>query len=298
MKNILRGISGFVFVTANTLFWAVPVYIVGLIKLLLPFRAARMTLDTILDRLCYTWMLCNNGFLDLIKNIEYSVTGLEKLRMDQWYLVISNHQTWVDIIALQKIMHNRAPFLKYFLKKELIWIPILGLAWWALDYPFMKRYSPEYLARHPERKGRDLVMTRKACEKFKGKPVSIMNFVEGTRFTEEKHRKQQSPYRHLLKPRSGGIAFVLSSMGDCMSGVIDVTIVYPDGAENIWDFMCSAKTRINVTIDVLPVNGIPRGDYFNDEAFRKRFQEWLNSLWLRKDAEIDVMHGASTSGIL
>lgn len=289
MINTIRGILGFVFVIANTLFWAVPVYIVGLVKLMLPFRAARTALDTILDRLCYTWMLCNNGFLDLLKEIEYDVTGLDKLRMDQWYLVISNHQTWVDIIALQKIMHNRAPFLKYFLKKELIWIPILGLAWWALDYPFMKRYSSEYLARHPERKGKDLEMTKKACEKFKWKPVSIMNFVEGTRFTPEKHRKQKSPYRHLLKPRSGGIAFVLSSMGDYMNGIIDITIVYPDGAENIWDFMCSRKTRIIVNIDILPITGVPRGDYFNDEAFRDRFQEWLNLLWSRKDGMIDAI---------
>lgn len=294
MINTIRGISGFVFVIVNTFFWAVPVYIVGLIKLLLPFRAARTALDTILDRLCYTWMLCNNGFLDLIKDIQYEVTGLEKLRMDQWYLVISNHQTWVDIIALQKILHNRAPFLKYFLKKELIWVPILGLAWWALDYPFMKRYSSEYLARHPERKGRDIEMTRKACEKFKEKPVSIMNFVEGTRFTPEKHRKGKSPYRRLLKPRSGGIAFVLSAMGDYMSGVIDITIAYPDGAENIWQFLCSGRTRIIVSIDILPIESVPRGDYFNDEPFRERFQEWLNALWSRKDETIDAMlNGAS-----
>ncbi|MBP7737761.1 MAG: acyltransferase [Spirochaetes bacterium] len=289
MLNTIRGISGFVFVIVNTLFWAVPVYIVGLVKLLLPFRAARTALDTILDRLCYTWMLCNNGFLDLLKDIEYEVTGLEKLRMDQWYLVISNHQTWVDIIALQKILHNRAPFLKYFLKKELIWVPILGLAWWALDYPFMKRYSSDYLARHPDRRGKDIEMTRKACEKFKGKPVSIMNFVEGTRFTPEKHRKQKSPYRRLLKPRSGGIAFVLSAMGDYMSGVIDITITYPDGAENIWEFMRSGKTRITVAIDILPIESVPRGDYFNDEGFREKFQEWLNTLWSRKDEKIAAM---------
>lgn len=282
----LHGVSGFIFLMINTLFWAVPVYIAGLIKLLLPFRTARAALDTVLDRLCYTWMLCNNGFLDLLKDIEYNVTGLEKLRMDQWYLVISNHQTWVDIIALQKILHNRAPFLKYFLKKELIWIPILGLAWWALDYPFMKRYSGEYLARHPERKGKDIEITRKACEKFKDKPVSIMNFVEGTRFTPRKHRAQESPYRHLLKPRSGGIAFVLSSMGDYMSSIIDITIVYPDGVENIWEFMCSRKTRIIVHIDILPIESVPHGDYFNDEAFRARFQEWLNAIWSQKDRKI------------
>jgi 1-acyl-sn-glycerol-3-phosphate acyltransferase len=287
MLNTIRGISGFVFVIFNTLFWAIPVYIVGLLKFLLPFRATRNKLDTIMDWLSHTWMYCNNAFIDIIKDMEYKVTGLEKLRRDQWYLVISNHQTIVDIIVLQKVLHKRSPFLKYFLKKELLWIPILGFAWWALDYPFMKRYTSEYLARHPERKGKDIEMTKKSCEKFKEKPVAIMNFVEGTRLTPEKHRKQQSPYRHLLKPRSGGIAFVLSSMGDYMSNIIDVTIVYPDGAETIWEFMCSRKTRVIVNIDLVTVANIPRGDYFNDEATRSAFQEWLNSIWARKDDKID-----------
>ena len=285
----LRGISGFVFLIVNTILWAVPIYLTGLVKLLLPFNPARTALDTILDRLSYTWMLCNNGFLDFIKDIDYEVTGLEKLRMDEWYLVISNHQTWVDIIALQKILHNRIPFLKYFLKKELIWVPILGLAWWALDYPFMKRYSGEYLSRHPERKGKDIEMTRKSCEKFKAKPVSMMNFVEGTRFTPEKHQAQNSPYHYLLKPRSGGVAFVLSSMGEYMGRIIDITIVYPDGAENIREFMCSRKTRIIVHIDVLPIDDSLHGDYFNDIAFRDSFQEWLNGLWSRKDRLIDAV---------
>ncbi|HOW81867.1 MAG TPA: acyltransferase [Spirochaetota bacterium] len=291
----LRGVSGFVFLIVNTLLWAVPIYILGLVKLMLPFRTARTALDTVLDRLSYTWMLCNNGFLDILKDIDYEVTGLEKLRMDQWCLVISNHQTWVDIIALQKILHNRIPFLKYFLKKELIWVPILGLAWWALDYPFMKRYSGEYLSKHPDRKGKDIEMTRKACEKFKAKPVSMMNFVEGTRFSAGKHKAQKSPFRHLLRPRSGGIAFVLSSMGEYMSRVIDITIVYPDGVENIWEFMCSKKTRIRVHIEILPIEGALLGDYFNDDAFRNGFQEWLNALWSRKDARISAMLADSSS---
>jgi len=292
MINSIRGVIGFIFLILNTLLWAVPVYIVGILKFLLPFKATRATLDTMMDWLSHTWMFCNNAFIGLIKDMQYEVSGLEKLNREQWYLVMANHQTWVDIIVLQKILHKRSPFLKYFLKKELIWIPILGFAWWALDYPFMKRYSSDYLARHPERKGKDIEITKKACEKFKEKPVSIMNFVEGTRFTPEKHRKQKSPFRHLLKPRSGGIAFVLSSMGEYMRNIIDITIVYPDGPENIWEFMCGRKTRVIVKLDILPVSDIPHGDYFNDESFRVEFQEWLNILWSRKDERIeDILKG-------
>ncbi len=65
--------------------------------------------------------------------------GVDSLHQRGWYLVSSNHQSWVDILVLQRIFHGRIPFLKFFLKQELIWVPVIGLAWWALDFPFMKR---------------------------------------------------------------------------------------------------------------------------------------------------------------
>ncbi len=283
----VRGVLGVFFLIVNTFFWGIPVYITALFKLAFPFKATRRFFDAVLNRLSYTWMYCNNMFIDLLKEVEYDVQGLEQLRLDEWYLVIANHQTWVDIITVQKIFHNRIPFLKYFLKKELIWIPILGLAWWALDYPFMKRYSREYLEKNPNRKGRDIESTRKACEKFKDRPASLMNFVEGTRFTPEKRTSRRSPYRHLLEPRSGGIAFVLSAMGGYMKKILDVTIIYPDGAPDTWEFLCSKKTRIAVRIEVLPIDTALISDDPDDSEVRERINRWLNSVWRRKDGMID-----------
>ncbi|MBN1473437.1 MAG: acyltransferase [Syntrophaceae bacterium] len=284
--GFLRGVTGAAFLVLNTLFWAVPVYITALFKLILPFRAARGLFDTILNSLSYAWIYCINAFIDLIKTVEYDIEGLEKLKPDEWYLVIANHQSLVDIIVLQKIFHGRIPFLKYFLKKEMIWIPILGLAWWALDYPFMQRYSAEVLRKKPHFKGKDIAATRKACAKFKDKPASFMNFVEGTRFTPAKHAMQNSPYKHLLKPRSGGISYVLSAMGENMRNIIDVTIVYPDGTENAWGFISSTKSRIIIRIKVLPIDENLRGQNPDDQEYKKRFNAWLNTIWKNKDKKI------------
>lgn len=287
ITGYLRGIFAVIVLVLNTLFWAVPVYIAAVFKLLLPFKRIRIFFDTLLNFFSYAWIYCINRFLSFIKEIEYEVHGLEELRKDEWYLVISNHQTWVDIVALQKIFHGRIPFLKYFLKKELIWIPILGLAWWALDYPFMKRYSAELLKKKPHLKGKDIESTRRACEKFSDKPASVMNFVEGTRFTEAKHASQKSPYRHLLRPRSGGISYVLSAMGDYMRKIIDVTIAYPEGAEDAWQFLCSSKSRIVVHIEVIPIDDHLRGQDPDDPEYRERFNTWLNRLWEKKDRTIE-----------
>ena len=286
LPRSLRGVIGVIFLVINTLFWAVPIYITAVFKLILPFRSARRLFDTILNFLSYNWIYCINGFIGITKNVEYDVEGLEELKLDEWYLVMSNHQTWVDIMVLQKIFHGRIPFLKYFLKKELIWLPILGLAWWALDYPFMKRYSAELLRKKPYLKGRDIEATRKACAKFKDRPASIMNFVEGTRFTSGKHTAQNSPYKHLLKPRSGGISYVLSAMGENMRKVIDVTIVYPDGVENVWEFLCSIKSRIIVRIEVLLIDQNLCGQDPDDPEYRNHFNSWLNALWEKKDSKV------------
>ncbi len=181
---------------------------------------------------------------------------------------------------------DKVPMLKFFLKKELIWVPILGLAWWALDFPFMRRYSSEFLEKNPHLRGKDLESTKKACEKFRTIPVCVVNFVEGTRFRPEKHKRQKSPYIHLLNPKAGGVAFVVSAMGDCIQKIINVTIVYPDGADNFWGFISGRIRRIIVDVEVLPITSDIRGDYFNDAEFKKKFCNWINTLWKEKDIKI------------
>ena len=125
------------------------------------------------------WISTNAVIFSLVNRTRYKVTGPDELRRDNWYLLLVNHQTWVDIIALQTVLNRRIPFLKFFVKQQLIWFPLLGLAFWALDMPFMRRYSKDYLARHPEKKGQDLEMTRKACARFSLDPDERHQFCRG-----------------------------------------------------------------------------------------------------------------------
>ena len=213
---------------------------------------------------------------------------METLSLKDWYLVVANHQSWVDILVLQKIFNRKIPFLKFFLKKELIYVPVIGICWWALDFPFMKRYSAAFLAKHPELKGKDVETTRKACEKFRYKPVSVMNFLEGTRFTPEKHEKQQAPYAHLLKPKAGGISFVLNAMGEHLHKLLDVTIYYPKGSPSFWDYISGKVQDIRVRVRVLPIEPGWIGDY-EDPQYRQQFQQWVNQLWLDKDQQLATL---------
>jgi 1-acyl-sn-glycerol-3-phosphate acyltransferase len=229
---------------------------------------------------------CNSFNIWLTNKLTLDVSGTDSLNKKGWYLVISNHQSWLDILVLQKTFHGKIPFLKFFIKKELFWVPVLGLAWWALDMPFMKRYSRRFLEKNPHLRGKDLETTKKACRKFKNIPVSIINFVEGTRFAVEKHKKQQSPYKNLLKPKAGGIAFTLAAMGEQLNHILNVTIAYPKGARGFWAFLCGKSCEVKVTVETLPIHKSLLGDYFASNAYRDQFQEWLNSLWAEKDRDL------------
>ncbi len=279
----LRGSLSLLLYSVNTIFWAIPLFSMAILKFLIPIRPFRDFCSRILVEIAFLWILVNIWNQKLFLNLTLEVEGLEKLNRRDWYLVIANHQTWVDILVLQRIFYRRIPFLKFFLKKELIWVPILGLAWWALDFPFMKRYSSDFLKKYPHLKGRDIEITRRACKKFSTSPVSVVNFLEGTRFTEEKREKQQSPYTHLLLPRAGGIAFVLAAMGEQLNNIVNVTIAYPARPVSFWRFLCGKVAHIKVTVEIIPITGDLIGDYFEDDRFRESFQQWVNTLWEDKD---------------
>jgi 1-acyl-sn-glycerol-3-phosphate acyltransferase len=283
----VRGVICFVLIVLNTAFSTIPLFAFGILKFLSPIPSIRKMFSLAVTYVCQTWNIWNDKIFDVLVPVKWDIRSVENLNINGSYLVLSNHQTWVDILVLEKIFLKQIPFLKFFIKKELMWIPVLGFSWWALDYPVMYRYSKEFLEKNPHQKGKDLETTQKACEKFKDMPVSVMNFVEGTRFTPEKHNCQKSPFKHLLRPKAGGTSFVLNALGDQFKNILNVTIVYPNGVKNIWEYVCGELDEIIVRVEQIPVTPEILGDYFTDKNFQKRFQEWLNTLWQRKNDQIE-----------
>jgi 1-acyl-sn-glycerol-3-phosphate acyltransferase len=273
----------------NTVLHVLALFSLTFLKLLSPMRTIRLACSRALVAVAESWIGVNNILFGVFTRIRWQVEGLDGLRRNGNYLVLCNHQSWVDIPVLQKVFNRRIPFLRFFLKSQLIWVPLLGPAWWALDFPFMKRYSKETLLRHPELQGKDREATRRACEKFRHMPVSVMNFVEGTRFTPAKHDAQSSPYRHLLRPKAGGLAFVLDAMGDALHAILDVTLVYPQGRPTMMDLIAGRVRDIRVHVRELPIDAALVGSYDEDTAFRGRVKLWVNTLWSEKDARAERM---------
>lgn len=296
LPNLLRALFGVALMICNTVFWCLALYVFAFLK----FCAARTRFADWCSRrmaqIGENWIACNSLGLDLLYNIDWQVFYPSELLTDRSYLVCSNHQSWIDIVVLQKVLNRRVPFLRFFLKHELIYIPFLGAAWWALDFPFMKRHSKAELDRHPEKRGEDLRATKQACERFRGAPISILNFLEGTRITAAKHAKSQSQYRYLLPPKTGGIAFVLNAMGTQFDSLLDVTVFYPKGRQSLWGLFMGRVQTVVVYVDrvVIPAE-LTNGDYFADAVFREKLQSWVRDLWSAKDAKLASLYSKATA---
>jgi 1-acyl-sn-glycerol-3-phosphate acyltransferase len=290
--STLKGVLTISLMTMNVIAWCLVLFLVALAKFLTPVPAGRRALSRAMTALAEGWIGTNNAIFRALGALPIEARGLEGLSTRDWYLVVSNHRSWVDILVLQAVFNRRIPFLKFFLKQQLIWVPFLGLAWWALDFPFMRRHSPAYLEKHPEKRGEDLAVTRRACEKFRLIPTSVMNFVEGTRYTAAKHAAFKSPYRHLLPPRPGGTSFVLSAMGGMLHSMLDVTIAYSGATPSLWDLCRGRLGTVTVDIRRRPIDAwMSAGDYAGDPAFRSRFKDWLAGLWADKDRLLDELGG-------
>jgi len=289
----LKGILSATLIILNTVLCVTPLMFVSLLKVVIRFAFWQKFTSKVMIGIAEFWIGVNNSIMKLTQRIDVDVAGMDGLAYEGWYLVVSNHQSWVDIPILQRLFNRKIPFLKFFLKQELIWVPFLGMAWWALDFPFMKRHSKEYLIKNPHMKGKDLETTRRACEKFKHTPVSVMNFVEGTRFTPQKQTQQKSPYKYLLNPKAGGVAFVLSAMNGHIRTMLDVTLVYHHEKIGFWDFLCGRITKISIRVRTIPIpQEMCQGDYENDPLFREKFQRWIAGIWAEKDQLIESLKQA------
>lgn len=294
LPHFLKGPLAATLVTLNTIIVFIPLFVVAVFKFLVPLKWWRRRCLHVLIWLAEHWISINKAVTFLTQDVDWDIELPDNLDYRSQYLVVANHQSWADIVVLQHVFNRRIPFLKFFLKKQLMWVPLLGIAWWALDMPFMRRYSKEYLEKYPHKRGKDLLITQRACEKFRGMPVSIMNFLEGTRFRPAKHAAQESPYRHLLKPKAGGIAFALNAMDGTIRKLIDVTIIYDPHRAGFWELMSGRVRKVVVRAREITIpERFLHGDYQNDPAWREDFQGWVRELWERKDREIEDLMASS-----
>jgi len=287
LRFALQGTIALLVVCVNTVVLTTVIFVLSIIKFITPKGRARNFMTRVLSSMGELWISVNKGVIWCYRGMEWDVQLPQGLNPNGRYLVFCNHQSWVDIVVLQHCLNRRAPFMRFLLKQQLIWVPFLGLAWWALDMPFLRRYSRQELLNNPSLRGKDLENAARACAKLKYIPVSMMTFPEGTRYTAAKWEHQNSPYAHLLRPRYGGIGQVLYSFDDALDSLIDVTIIYPGGTPTTWQFLSGQVRKISVHIQLRPIAKDVRGRNFRQDNDAKiQLKEWLNDIWKEKETYI------------
>ena len=280
---IFTGSLSFLLLVINTLFWCSFLLSIALLKLLVPIESWKRLCTKWIIAIGECWIFCNGLWIKLLHKPEWTVTGFDSLNQSEWYLTMANHQSWADIFVLQGITNRKIPMLKFFMKDVLIWVPVIGLAWWALDMPFLKRYTQEQVKKNPSLRGKDVIEMKKSFGRFARYPVSIFSFAEGTRFTEAKHASQNSPYKKLLRPKSGGIGLTLSTM-PYIKKVLDFTIKYDSNDRTFWDFLCGRMSKVKIQVKIIDVpESLVQKNYAEDEKFREELKEWLYCIWEEKN---------------
>lgn len=278
-------------IAGNSLGVGIPLWFMGATKMITGSKIA----DESVIKITNYWINSNNALIDnILPKKDWRISLPDDIHLDGKYLLFSNHQSWVDTSIVQYISENHLPLTRFFTKFELIYIPVVGQAFYFLDFPMMRRHSKEAIAKNPQLKGKDIIEAKRACSLLKDKPFTLLNYLEGTRFTQTKHDKQQSPYTHLLKPRAGGLALAINALGSDVDGILDMTIVYPDGVPTYSDLWKGNIKRLGVDIRYIDMpetlfTAIQNGGYENDEAVKAQMFDWLEKAWQQKDDRITEM---------
>jgi 1-acyl-sn-glycerol-3-phosphate acyltransferase len=287
--SLLIGIVSSALVCGNLVLACLPLFAMAIIKGVLAvagFDRATSWMSRKMDLVIDYWVGSNRLIFRLLgiyrdETIWENDTHLDRSR---WYVAVCNHQSWPDILILQTIL-DRVPPIKFFTKRQLLWIPFFGLAMWLLGFPYVRRLSREQIAANPKLLGVDRESTLQACEGFRNHPTTILNFLEGTRYTTEKHANQEGRFSRLLNPKSGGLSLVLAALEQEIDCLIDVTIDYPNGTPTFWQFM-KGECR-SVEVHAL-CREIPAAVHAAEglEAKRQAVEAWVEDIWGQKDLRL------------
>ena len=278
-------------IAANSFGGSIPLWLMGVGKVITGASIA----DKAVIKIATHWISSNSALIDnMLPSKDWRINLPDDIHINGKYLLVSNHQSWVDTSIVQYIGEKRLPLTRFFTKFELIYIPIVGQAFYFLDFPMMRRHSKEAIAKNPALKGKDIEEAKRACALLKDKPFTLLNYLEGTRFTKAKQAQQKSPYTHLLKPRAGGLSLAISALGEDIDGILDMTIVYPDGVPSYGDLWKGNIKRLGVDLRYIDIpdtlfESIKQGGYENDEDTKAQMFDWVEQVWRQKDERISTM---------
>lgn len=254
-------------ITTNLVLWIVPLVLLTLARALAPAPGFRTACTRTIDHIYRLAVHVDSFLLQRTLGIDIRIHGDRPVDSRQTCIVVSNHRSWFDILLLQHTITGQGPILKFLIKRELVWVPVVGWICLALDFPRLER------GRRAGGRERDLNSVVAATVGLRDSPGALVSFAEGTRFTRRKHQERGSDFRHLLNPRAGGLTVMLEELPDVP--VIDVTIIYSTDDISFWRCLAGELKSVDLILNACHANDIAD------------VREWLNERWRAKDELIE-----------
>ena len=287
IKSNIIGFFTFILIIVELIIGFGTLTIVNIPRAIFPFKSLKIKLSKISNTIGEYTVYGLKIIMKIMHRDSMQVFDNNEFDKNQWYMAVSNHQSWADIFILLVAAHKRIPLLKFFMKKELAWIPFVFLANKTLNMPFVNRHTKKQLEKNPNLRFKDYENTLLACKRFLRSPSTIFSYAEGTRNNSIKHKAQNSPYKNLLIPRVGGIATALSAMPN-IDVLVDYSVVYKSDKRGAWAFLKGDMRYVKVSVKKYNIpEDLKNKNYSTDEEYRKNFKIWIEGIWEEKDKEIE-----------
>ena len=292
MKNIISSIVGlitFLLILVELIIGFGTLAIINIPRGIIPIKIFKIYLAKISNIIGDLTVYGLKLIMLLMHGNNISIVNNQEFDRNEWYMAMSNHQSWADIFILLVAANYKLPLLKFFMKKELWWIPFVFLANKTLNMPFVNRHSKKEIEQNPYLRNQDYENTLKSCKRFLRTPSTIFSYAEGTRFTDEKHAQQGSQYNNLLGPKIGGMATALSSIPG-INTLVDYTVVYKSKKRDAWSFLKGDMKHVKVLVTKYKIpDNLKNRNYANDKDYRDEFKNWIESIWAVKDKKIEEL---------
>jgi 1-acyl-sn-glycerol-3-phosphate acyltransferase len=261
LKNIISFTSS-LWVTANLLLGFAVLLPISIISWLIPLPAVSRCCTVTADHIYGIAVKLDTFWMQHILGIELVIKG--KTNTHQSPVVMCNHQSWFDIPLVQHVITGNGPIIKFLVKREIVWIPVIGWICLVLNFPRLRRGKNNGTGES------DFSIIRKASKGHGNDSGALLIFPEGTRFSEAKKVKQKTLYHHLLKPKAGGLRMI-KQHASADTNLVDITINYHQKNVHIWNCLRADPAKITITIEHYNLKEI-------DDI-----ETWLNNRWLEKD---------------
>ena len=179
-RLLLQGLSvlSCIWFFSNLMVWLTGLVLITPLKLIPLPRLQTQVITPLAHGFYRAAVRINSFWMQRVVGIEITIEG--SINRHPNPIVVCNHQSWFDIPLVQEVIAGQGPIVQFLIKRELVWVPIIGWICLVLNFPMLNRSGAA------SDRALDLAAIESAAQKLGRAPCALLVFAEGSRFSTEK----------------------------------------------------------------------------------------------------------------